>query len=102
VGFVSVLKSDNGYELTDFVMSCRVAQKKVERAFFNWLIGTFADGDSLYINVHKTDRNTPLRDELKKMPFDVVIENDEKISFKYKYTRQPFADDKIIRVKEQI
>lgn len=101
VGFVSVLKSDKEYELTDFVMSCRVAQKKVERAFFNWLVGTFADDESLSIDVCKTDRNSPLREELRKMPFDVVKDIDATISFRYKCTQQPFADDNIIKVVEK-
>jgi FkbH-like protein len=39
VGFASLVVSNEGARLKDFVLSCRVAQKKVENAWFNWAIG---------------------------------------------------------------
>ena len=98
VGFVSIHVMSNEYELTDFVMSCRVAQKKVERAFFNWLVSTLDTGKTLIVNVHKTDRNVPLREELQKMPFVIVHDTEDSILFTYKCEEKPFLNDNIINV----
>lgn len=38
VGFASLRRFVEGIYLVDFVLSCRVAQKKVENAWFDWLI----------------------------------------------------------------
>ena len=45
--------------LTDFVLSCRVAQKKLENGWFNWLIGVAAAAGYHRISARylKTDRN---------------------------------------------
>ncbi len=39
VGFASLETSESGVSLRDFVLSCRVAQKKLENAWFKWLNG---------------------------------------------------------------
>jgi len=101
VGFISVENERKFHRLTDFVMSCRVAQKKVERAFFNWLIGEYHEGDKLEIVVYKTDRNMPLRDELKKMPFQIQHDDAEKIVFTYQKGKGNFIDDNIIKIEKQ-
>lgn len=99
VGFVSVKNEGSTHWLTDFVMSCRVAQKKVERAFLNWLIGRYREGDILEIIVYKTDRNMPLREELKKMPFQ--IQNDaEKVYYMYQKKQDSFVEDNIIKIED--
>jgi FkbH-like protein len=38
VGFASVVAAQEALTLKDFVLSCRVAQKKLENAWFHWLI----------------------------------------------------------------
>ena len=99
VGFASFLKSGNEYTLTDFVMSCRVAQKKVERAFMNFFISTLSKEDRLILNVIKTKRNQPLRDELAKMSFSLDNETEERILYHYSVGENSFVDDKIIDIR---
>jgi len=66
VGFAAVRLEDDGPVLIDFVMSCRVARKRIEDAFLHW----YADrarrrGDiRLFVRMRETDRNGPLRDAL--------------------------------------
>jgi FkbH-like protein len=98
IGFVSISDDNHTHHLLDFVMSCRVAQKKVERAFFNWLVGQYNTGDVLNIVVNKTDRNMPLRDELNKMPFIIVTNTDDKICFSYQKGCSHFIDDDVVEV----
>jgi FkbH-like protein len=57
VGFASLVVSKDGAVLKDFVLSCRVAQKKVENAWFKWLTG--AAGASGYNKIHAPYRKTP-------------------------------------------
>ncbi|MBE6270547.1 MAG: HAD-IIIC family phosphatase [Prevotella ruminicola] len=100
VGFVSVEVEANIRYLRDFVMSCRVAQKKVERAFFNWYVGTMNVGDILDIDVWKTGRNNPLRDELKSMPLEIVADDDNHIHFSYQNNGTEFVNDNILIVNK--
>ena len=98
VDFVSVETAGSSHYVRDFVMSCRVAQKKVERAFLNWFVGNLPIGDRLEIDVWKTGRNNPLREELKSMPFQVSEDNEEHICFNYQVKGEAFAEDKILFV----
>ena len=99
VGFASFKIIEKGdYLLTDFVMSCRVAQKKVERAFLNWFYLSIDNGKVLRINVNKTNRNMPLRDELVKMPLAIDCDNDEMICMHTVKSADSFCDDQIIDV----
>ena len=98
IGFVSIKKNDDMNVVEDFVMSCRAAKKKVERAFFNWLIGNMPNHARLYVNVVKTDRNMPLRDELGQMPFQKEHETDKEITFVYQKELLTFLNDDIIKV----
>ena len=98
IGFVSIFDDNHTHHLQDFVMSCRVAQKKVERAFFNWLVGQYDTGEVLNIDVYKTDRNMPLREELSKMPFSIVTDSVDKICFSVQKGSGVFVDDGIINV----
>lgn len=98
VGFASVLHEViSEYKLVDFVMSCRVAQKKVERAFFKSMVGTFNMGDVLIVDFYKTDRNIPLRKELESMPFH-SHDYGAYIHFEYQKVDKYFVEDNIINV----
>lgn len=98
VGFASIQQTAmKRYEIRDFVMSCRVAQKKVERAFFNELFYKFKTDDTIVINLYKTSRNKPLQDELKCMPF-VITENDEYLECSFIIGSSSFCEDNIIKV----
>lgn len=98
VGFVSFWVDGDECLLTDFVMSCRVAQKKVERAFLNWFCNQLAEGSTLRINVNKTNRNMPLRDELAKMPLVIDSDDDKMICLHYAKNAEEFCNDHIIDV----
>ena len=81
VGFASFYTDMHDMSLKDFVMSCRVAMKHVERAFLYAVVNSplFADCERLKIEVIKTSRNTPLREQLLQMPFRIEHEDNSKL-----------------------
>jgi predicted enzyme involved in methoxymalonyl-ACP biosynthesis len=62
VGFASLTISKEKIVLKEFVLSCRVAQKKVENAWFGWLAkaAKHAGYASVYAPYVKTSRNSVL------------------------------------------
>ena len=78
VGFASLVMSKDGAALQDFVLSCRVAQKKLENAWFKWLIGVA--GASGYTQIHagyeKTARNGVLLNAMLEVGFIETVRND--------------------------
>jgi len=78
VGFASLVVSSDGVILKDFVLSCRVAQKKLENAWFNWLTGVA--GASGYRKIHapygKTSRNGVLLNAMREAGFVETMKND--------------------------
>lgn len=81
VGFASLQTNQQDLLLKDFVMSCRVAMKHVERAFFYALTNSalFKNFERICIKVVKTDRNNPLREQLLQMPVIVEYEDASKL-----------------------
>jgi FkbH-like protein len=71
VGFASVVMSKGEALLKDYVLSCRVAQKKVENAWFAWL--NLVAGTSGYCHIRapyvKTSRNGVLLNALLEVGF---------------------------------
>ena len=63
VGFASVVEADAVPVLRDFVLSCRVAQKRVEHTFLQWLVDRERGRgrERLRARVVCTERNGPLR-----------------------------------------
>ena len=100
VGFCCFEKTRNGWKLVDFVMSCRVAQKKIERALFNYFTSTMATDEVLSIRVEKTDRNMPLCDELHKMPFENMVDDNDILQMQYVVIGTTMIDENIIEVVE--
>ena len=98
VGFACIKHSGNVYELSDFVMSCRIAQKKAERAFLNAVISRMPPSSDFKIVLHKTQRNVPLQMELKGMPFEKIEETDNYMNLIYHNTGHRFVDDDIYTV----
>ncbi len=78
VGFASLITSKEGAVLRDFVLSCRVAQKKIENAWFRWLAGVA--GTSGYSQIRapygKTSRNGVLLKALLEAGFVETMKND--------------------------
>lgn len=98
VGFASVERKGTTYRLADFVMSCRVAQKKAERAFLGTIMTRFASPSDFVVELYKTARNKPLQEELKGMPFTKTEETDSRIEFIYNNTGHRFTEDNIYTV----
>lgn len=71
VGFACVDFSGQKPLLQDFVMSCRVAKKHVENAFFAWLMQTLGamGNESLQADFLATERNGVLRSVLDEVGF---------------------------------
>lgn len=99
VGFASFEKDENKYVMHDFVMSCRVAQKTVEQAFFSALFKALCkDYNQVIIPVTKTERNKPLRDVLASMPFLVNKDDDKSIVMTWNLENS-FPENEIIEMK---
>ena len=71
VGFASIVLSDDTLQLKDFVLSCRVAQKKLENAWFQWLstIASASGYRKISAAYLKTSRNGVLRTALMESGF---------------------------------
>jgi FkbH-like protein len=71
VGFASVIVSKEELVLKDFVLSCRVAQKKLENAWFKWLsdLGAAAGYGRVQAAYTKTSRNGVLLNSLMECGF---------------------------------
>jgi FkbH-like protein len=73
VGFSSVNERSETPLVLDFVLSCRVAQKRVEHTFFAWLARRESTrGHGVRAELTKTSRNTPLVKVFDDLPFRVV------------------------------
>lgn len=80
VGFVSVQKKSDAVIATDFVMSCRVARKKIENAFFYWYLSRQeCVGKKAYACMKVTGKNMPLRQVFAELKFVVVAETDSEL-----------------------
>ncbi len=71
VGFASIDLGGRHPTVRDFVLSCRVAQKRVEHAFYAWLSESMKrrGAQRLVVRLVKTSRNTPLVKVFDEMPF---------------------------------
>ena len=80
VGFVSIHNTGDEVRVTDFVMSCRVAKKKIENAFFHWYLNRQEfRGKKLHAVMKVTGRNQPLRQVFEELRFETIAERDSEI-----------------------
>ena len=81
VGFASVDLGGPEPVAKDFVLSCRVAQKHVEHAFYSWLGETMRreGAQRLLIDLVKTTRNRPLVKVFEEMPFTTVSASGDRV-----------------------
>ena len=103
VGFSSLEMGQQDIILKDFVMSCRVAMKHVERAFFQSIMNSslLPKCDGIKIIAIKTPRNNPLREQLLKMP--VTIEYEDNICLRMTIKNSvAFVDEGIISIKSSL
>jgi FkbH-like protein len=98
VGFVSV-KHDAPPEIVDLVISCRIAKKHFEHAFFHWL-GTREKrrGQSaIAARLIRTARNGPLADVFRDLPFAVTREEGNVVEYRMDLT-QDLVDEQFVSV----
>jgi FkbH-like protein len=83
VGFASVLLEEKSALLMDFVISCRVAQKRVEHAFIQWLgeREKKRGGKLIFAELIVTKKNGPLVKVFNELPFKIVEQTDERLLF---------------------
>ncbi len=83
IGYVSLQVSNNAPCITDFVLSCRIAQKKIEHYFFYHLAQLLSDAGflQLIIKLKRTSKNAPLRHVFTVMPFSLIKEEDDMASY---------------------
>jgi len=78
VGFASVDELDKKARLVDFVISCRVAQKRVEHTFLKWLAQREKQQHKvLQVRLTKTKRNGPLMRVFEDLPFHIVEKSEQ-------------------------
>jgi FkbH-like protein len=78
VGIASLVLSKDGAVLKDFVLSCRVAQKKLENAWFRWLAGVAGASGyrKIFAPYAKTSRNGVLLNTLLDVGFVETMKTD--------------------------
>lgn len=76
VGFVSVDESQQNPMVRDMVLSCRVAQKRVEHTFLEWLANREAERGmkALEAELIRTERNRPLLQVFEDLQFTTIEE----------------------------
>jgi FkbH-like protein len=97
VGFSAVDERGGSPVLADFVLSCRVAQKRVEHAFFRWLaIRAKSQGaDVLHAKLVRTPRNGALQSVFHELPFETIREDGDEVALKLRVDRMDSVEDVI-------
>lgn len=82
VGFTTTDLGDERPMIRDFVISCRVAQKRVEHTYVNWLAGYLQSigRHEMYARLVRTARNKPIRQVFEDLAFECVEEESEDTS----------------------
>jgi len=106
VGF-SVLDNDKvnkELNLIDLVISCRVAEKKVEETFLCWLIKGFTKFGYKKLNIYikKTSRNKPIRDVINKLPFKHKKKKDEYVIKSWIFKDKTVEEPGIIKIDSSV
>ena len=83
VGFLIVDKSKEQFIVSDFVISCRVANKKIEPTVINQLAKKY--GGNILFNYKKTTKNGPMYKVIEELRMESVEQEGELIKFSCKY-----------------
>jgi len=80
VGFASVDETGQNPVVRDMALSCRVAQKRVEHAFLEWLASREAARgmSALQADLIRTERNTPLLQVFHDLHFKLLAEENQR------------------------
>jgi FkbH-like protein len=101
VGFAAVRLVTDRPLVTDFVMSCRVAQKKADETFLYWYASRAQRRGAvgLWARLMASERNAPLRNVLSALPFERISARDHEEIFAFEFAG-PIAVPRIIRIEE--
>jgi FkbH-like protein len=83
-----------------FMMSCRVQRKRVEQAFFSWLVTRLkAHGqhDVIEVDYKKTERNGAIVKMLQELGFELHMESDGRGLFTRRLD-EPFVEDDVVEI----
>jgi FkbH-like protein len=83
-----------------FMMSCRVQRKRVEQAFFSWLVTHLeASGqhDVIEVDYRKTERNGTIVKMLQELGFDLRMESEDRGLFTRRLD-EPFVEDDVVEI----
>jgi FkbH-like protein len=97
VGFASVDERGEPPLVLDYVLSCRVAQKRVEQTFFEWLGQREAElgAERLQADLIETPRNVALRRIFEELPFRAVERDPPRIRYELSLDPPPPLGDVI-------
>lgn len=99
VGFVSIQVSGQYYKITDFVLSCRVAQKMIEETFILWLGENIGPKAELEIKGYKTKQNSPLIKTIKNIGLNITEDSEAIIILKNKTSDSVFQKSSFINIE---
>lgn len=97
VGFGIVDRQDN--KLIDLMFSCRIQSKRVEHAFFNYLLGRYLPQGDFYVNYRRTERNKFTGQVFEDLSFEEVDRNGDVLTLVFRQS-QEILDDQILKVTE--
>ena len=99
ISFLSLQIDGNEGRITDFVVSCRVAKKKVENAIITSLKGPLAARGikRLRAMLIRTKKNGPLSEVFRDLPFNIVGDDERQTVYELP-DLQKISDSGIIRI----
>ena len=101
LGLQGIIENDkNSSTIIDFVMSCRVAQKRADITFLQWCLdyARLSGNNNLKIKLQKTSKNKPLRDLLASLPFKDVSSSSEDFKLLEISINERILDNEIIQI----
>jgi len=101
ISFLSVQTEGTTGRIVDFVVSCRVAKKKVENAIITSLRNVLAPKgiNSLRANLIRTKKNGPLSEVFRELPFTVVSDSEQSTSYELN-DLQSIEDEGILKIED--
>ncbi len=84
VGFLRIIVKEDRWIMTDFVMSCRVAEKRVEECLFQYILEKAQKHDvPIELTVNHTERNVPLRKKFTSLGLIVLNESEDRTELQF-------------------
>ncbi len=102
MGLCIISVNQDSYKITDFVISCRVAQKLVEHSFLYWLSEKMKqiNINKLFVDYIKTSRNAPILAVFDDLEFEKQdMGNNNFLLFKDIHTIK--EEEKVITIHEE-